>query len=714
MIVAMAVLGLPGAVAAAPLRIVASSTTVDSGQQVSLRLRTTPAAWLARASAVTVTSSAGTLKPCGAPGRYVLVAPRLTAPLSVVVRATVRVGQRLLRARATVAVRPQVVKAKYKDTGGSFGLRVPSRLILGTAGSAEISIAATTPLPDLIVSRGTLGPLRRQGDRLVARYTPPSKTFPQLAIVAAVSLDRSKIDWVAIPLWGKARTRLRGEPLANVTVLAERLSFGPVRLDTRGQGFLHVAVPPGASELSTLAVDAIGNKKRGKLPLRAPPLERLLVICPKASARILALSVTPTGTAEAGRALKFTADRGSAVSVAGTPPGVYAARYTTDTPRTAAEPLTITVGDARDSSRCIGSVPSLPPRSAQLSVSKQVVVAGGSAVEVAVKLSYSAKLPPRQVSVLVHASSGSVSAVRRSRTGVWLATWRPPKKLAGNAAATITATVGGIRARKRVRLRAAAVTRARARLARTVLAADGSDTTRLTVEVFDRFGNPASATLQGTSRGELTPFARLGLGRYTARYTAPASGVGDRVSVSIAGRPLASVDVRLLELQSWALGGQLGYLSNLARVSGPVGSLAAEYTLPMWRRRLQVGGYVGFYSSSSKIVDAGMTEQFDLDVRGVPLLGRALLQRRFGRVTGFVGVGLGAVWLRTQLESDATGRVIDNTLRPAALGMLGGSWSLGPGKLRIELGYLFATASGTAVRGRVGGPMFELGYRYAL
>jgi len=699
---------------AASLSVTAEAKNATAGQSVKIQIQTRPARLLARAKRLTVTASAGTVAASGSVGRYAFVAPQIIEPLTVVVRVTARLRGRLFRAMTTIAVAPKPFKIVSRDTFGSFGLRIPKMLILGTVKDAEISIANVTPRPELFVSRGSLGPLRRVGNRLVARYTPPSKTYPQLAIVAVLSGDRRKLDWATIPLWGKARMWLKGEPFANVTVLAGKLKFGPVRTGRKGKGALHIAAPPGARSLKTVASDALGNRKHGKLALHPPPLERVAVICPKASTSIIALAVDPFGKPASGRKLVFNVDRGSAVPVPSARPGIYIANYTSDQPRTATEPISIKVSDAAGTAKCVGLVPSLPPTAVTVALDKKQLVAGGKPMKVMIGLTYTKHLPPRSIPIQLRVSVGTVTRARRVGSKEFVASWTIPNRFLGKTSATLTARAGRVVARQAVRLVAAAGVRLRARLSASVLTANGKDSTVIVVRVVDSFGNPASADLRATAKGTIGPFERERAGHYTARYTAPTFGKRDTVSVAIANQPPTVLSMTLIESSRWAVGGQVGYITNLGRVGAPIGSFTAEYSLPVLQRRLHIGPYVGFYTHSSQFTDSVMAEQVQLSVRAVPLLARIAYHRRIGRFISFVGVAGGAVWLRTEVESPSAGRIIDKGPRPAASGFVGVMMPTGPGNLRFELGYLYATVGGTSARGHVGGPLIQLGYRYSL
>ena len=222
-----------------------------------------------------------------------LTPPRVLEPVSVSVRVRFRIGGKTISVVRRIHVAASHFKQHQQRSDGAFELRGPKRLLLGASASAQILLrpAKKGPKPRLIVSTGEVSAVRNGPDGwLVATYTPPQKMHPQVAHV--VALGGGKFDSLAIGLYGRAQVVLQSEPNASVRVRARDLDLGPVRTDSAGRASLAVAVPPGLAEATTIAHDALGNTKRGRLAMGAPPFERLFAVCPKGGARLLLFAVT--------------------------------------------------------------------------------------------------------------------------------------------------------------------------------------------------------------------------------------------------------------------------------------------------------------------------------------------------------------------------------------------------------------------------------------
>ncbi len=84
-----------------------------------------------------------------------------------------------------------------------------------------------------------------------ARYKPPLRKHPQVAIISA--LGRSKKGklvhgWKTVPLWGQGKAVLRTQPGARIErIRIGETDFGPVVADSQGIAIIPVEVPPGAN-----------------------------------------------------------------------------------------------------------------------------------------------------------------------------------------------------------------------------------------------------------------------------------------------------------------------------------------------------------------------------------------------------------------------------------------------------------------------------------
>src|SRR5438132_379434 len=105
--------------------------------------------------------------------------------------------------------------------------------------------------PRLSASVGTISNLRRESaEAWTADYLPPSESYPQVAVIAAVA--GGQLSWTALPLSGQGMAVVQTRPGAEITVEIGERSFGPVKADAHGEAQVPVVVPPGVHEVRHL------------------------------------------------------------------------------------------------------------------------------------------------------------------------------------------------------------------------------------------------------------------------------------------------------------------------------------------------------------------------------------------------------------------------------------------------------------------------------
>jgi hypothetical protein len=241
----------------------------------------------------------------------------------------------------------------------------------------------------------------------------------------------------------------------------------------------------------------------------------------------------------------------------------------------------------------------------------------------------------------------------------------------------------------------------------------------LTWSLPKAFAGKTEAVLRvsGEARGELSRFAEVALGRYEAEYRAPRGFAGsDRVSVSDTASGLhAEATLQLVSGNGpIALAARAGYLTNLARVSGPLLLVSLGYRLPVWQEHVRVSALAGYYTSQTNVPTDSASEKLDVGLRAVPLMLRAEYAFRLGIVQLSPLVGAGVLSALSQLSSPSTGAYRDHNLLPLLAAGANAGLALGPGQVSLELSYWAAALDAQTVSGNAGGANVSMGYELSL
>jgi hypothetical protein len=230
-------------------------------------------------------------------------------------------------AQAGTAPPPTAADAARPVPGAlALAIEAPQVMVLGRDATATVRFSA----PDdahahLYANIGRLGTPRRVADgRFEVAYTPPEEKYPQVAILALVSDDASRVAWTQIALHGAARVELRSDPDVSVEVHVGDSAYGPVKTDHEGRAAIPVIVPPGTVDALSIATDALGNQRQHVIPIEVPEFQRLLSVCSSQDARgFWVFAVDAHGAPQQNAVLDLDAAplRVSAASAAA--PGVY-------------------------------------------------------------------------------------------------------------------------------------------------------------------------------------------------------------------------------------------------------------------------------------------------------------------------------------------------------------------------------------------------------
>jgi hypothetical protein len=202
----------------------------------------------------------------------------------------------------------------------------PSPLLLENGTHAQVTIrardAAGRPARSPLRLGASVGRISQPEEvapgEYRAVYTPPEEKFPQVAIVAALSVADGAFASAACPLAARVTVNGQGEPGASLQINVDSRVFGPLTIGKDGRWALPLIVPPGSRAFGTVT-DKMGNQQRREIDLHLPPFPRLLLFAVPselaadghAQAEIVAFAVDGRGNPEKRAPPPLTADRGN-------------------------------------------------------------------------------------------------------------------------------------------------------------------------------------------------------------------------------------------------------------------------------------------------------------------------------------------------------------------------------------------------------------------
>lgn len=158
----------------------------------------------------------------------------------------------------------------------------PDPLILGDVEAVEVRLRAPDtaevagrPLR-LSVNVGSFGPVERVEPGVYrSRYTLPTTSFPQVALVAAwrETGPDADIRFFRIPLHGRTEVPIQARPGSRVSVRVGEQVFGPVDA-RRGRARVPIVVPPGVEQV-TVTSERGTQRSQAEVAAGVPPYNRL-------------------------------------------------------------------------------------------------------------------------------------------------------------------------------------------------------------------------------------------------------------------------------------------------------------------------------------------------------------------------------------------------------------------------------------------------------
>jgi hypothetical protein len=628
----------------------------------------------------------------------------------------------------------------------------PFRLGTDAEGWVTVQLPPSARELRLYVSRGAVeAPGAVSPGVWRARFTPPERRFPQLAILAAVATDAAGAalhGWTVLPLWGAGVAEVRARPGAEVFLTVEGERFGPVRADARGRAEVPVLVPPtaGAAYYGTRPV-----------PLGLPPVPRIHALAERQRVRadreervvVRLYAVSPDGRPRAEPPRQPQVSLGALGPLRVVAPGVFEADWTLPAGPAGEASLLAPDGEGLPPARLVLARESGPARDFALrALPAELVAAEGAEVRVEVEARDAAGNPAEAPAGLAVRTPLGAVALEASGEGRWVGRLPVAPSFAGRTALALVleadaraegapgegareageqggaqpAPGGGLS-----RAEVALLPGAPARLTATPeagqpLVADGRTPLQLAVRLTDAWGNPVPAP-EG-------PEVRADAAAGTARLSAQGAG-GWRLALDV---PRAHAPVR-------------------ARVALTHGALRTETEVPLrpWRPRLTLTAGAGAVGPVATAAAPSATVQLAFwpggalpEGLGLALEGGALgLGGAAGAAPGLEGLtasassvllGVGPAWRTLAPWGEAwasagplLARVVSRVELAPGLPLEEGAWTagaeaavgtglrLGPGLPFVELrARWLSDPSLLGLRGTLRAVGLQLGYRLEL
>ncbi|MCP4448724.1 MAG: hypothetical protein GY811_25820 [Myxococcales bacterium] len=577
----------------------------------------------------------------------------------------------------------------------------------------------------LYASVGTISDPVSSHGRLTATYTPPTTRFPQVAIIAAATSDRSQVDFITIALIGQPTIRIASEPRAVVHVGVGDEKFGPLELNRKGLGTIQVIVPPGVDSATIYSADHLGNESQEPHELGIPPFQQLLALCPEGGETFLVIATDARGRALRNANVELEAEFGMLSAIRMKTPGVYLANFTVADDATSVGDvlLTASLPSAGPAStvHCRAQVPREDPSGLEITTARDRFLAGSDApVEVLIKLAYAGKSPPRGARPILSVDTGELSRLKQVSPSLYWVQWTLPNHFAGRSQAKFHAVLEdlGVRGDSTLMLVAAPIARVAMSGDGSRLVANPDRSASIVIAAFDDFENPvATDTVHLTaSAGRVGP-PQTQAHRTTARYRPPLrhSPSQDTITARAESGAQASISLQLDPMPRPLLtNARLGYATNFGTISTMAFAVDAMYRLPIGSRAMAIGLESGYLSSSERRMGEDGLEEFDLELAAVPLVARVLFD--LGTVPGpiYAGGGVGMLFARASIASGRTGMRSENATSLALSGFVGARRRLGRGHIVFEAAYWHCRFDEEGLAGNIGGLRITGGYGFDL
>ena len=199
--------------------------------------------------------------------------PRVSAPASDTLTVTLHGQTRTLPLALQPAGRGKLAlevpaAPLVAGRGAPTTLKLHVRDAAGRPARAALRVAASV---------GRLGPLRETATgEYTLTYTPPDEKYPEVAIVAALSVADGAFTAAPIRLAARVTVNGEGEPGARMTIAVDGRDFPTTTVGADGKFSVPIVVPPGG-RATGVSIDKLGNQQRREIDLALPPFPHLLI-----------------------------------------------------------------------------------------------------------------------------------------------------------------------------------------------------------------------------------------------------------------------------------------------------------------------------------------------------------------------------------------------------------------------------------------------------
>jgi hypothetical protein len=313
----------------------------------------------------------------------------------------------------------------------------PDPLVLGRGVTAEVHVsvrdAAGRPTRAPLRIGTSIGKLTHVEETTPGEYralfTPPEEKFPQVAIVAAVSVADGAFAAVPLKLFARVTVNGEGEPGASMKLAIDGRDVPPEVIGANGKFAIPLVVPPGG-RASAVATDKLGNQTRREIDLALPPFPRqLLAVVPpelpadgRAHAQVVAFAVDARGAPEVKRPPALSADRGTLSAPVQRGPGLFSWTYTAP-PGVASGVVAFKAGPAEATLKLHPA----PPFHVELVTPDEPLGAGSDKATVEVKVADEGGSPLSGAQLTATLAGGKVHSVSEKSGGRYAIALTPPR-----------------------------------------------------------------------------------------------------------------------------------------------------------------------------------------------------------------------------------------------------------------------------------------------
>ncbi|MGC4120331.1 MAG: hypothetical protein QM765_38270 [Myxococcales bacterium] len=594
----------------------------------------------------------------------------------------------------------------------------PPTLLLGTGATCEVELQGDPDLPEprLSASVGVLDAATKLGPgRWKVKYTPPTKRYPQVAIVAAL-FGKERQAHLAIPLFGQGEAVIKTRPRARIEAvrIGER-TFGPATADEKGVASVPVIVPPGV-EKAYNGAQAIDLGLPQTVHFHAA-LERTSAEADQpATLRGFVWAVTPEGAPREGAEVELSPSRGEATAGKAIAPGVVPFVWNLPPgPRETAQ-LTVRLKAEPELARAL-SVTRAAGQATKITLSfnREHVVAGETELK-AKLVALDAQGNPASPHFALQASLGNAEPPREVASGTFESRLVVPEAFGGKTSLEVTAVddEGRAIATGSLPLLPAEATLSLEPQAAQV-SADGYSTLQIKVKAQDRFGNAvgepqARARLGGTKVKPVTG------GEWTVSYEPPrrTEPAEDTVTVSLGSMVEKGTLSLLPHDRGFEAAAKVGFIGN-GTLDGAWLALEGGYHFTLRGEQLAVLAEASWVQyGTQQTLDSGLKISGRHDFFS-PIV--SLTYRRgFGKGGRWIfnlGAGLGLTQVWTTLTAGDQPAQSETGFAFCYQGTVGIERVLWRGGAFLELRYWRNGHLGTpSLRGQLGTILLDIGYRY--